>query len=89
MKKLYLVGIGVVFLFILIMALPQVAATCSWYKPFSTSTNPTVALFQAAGLGAILGGLCVLYWKASKEAAEWDKEEAGSEQTPSKPQGGA
>lgn len=61
---------GIIFLFILILALPQIAATCSWYAPFGTSTSPAMALFQAAGLGAIFGGLSVLYWKSLKEPVE-------------------
>jgi hypothetical protein len=67
MKKFYLIGMGVVFLFILILSLPQVGATCSWNAPLGTSTSPTLALFQSAGLGAILGGLSVFYWKSLKE----------------------
>jgi hypothetical protein len=67
MKKLYPVGMGIVFLFLLVLALPQIAATCSWITPLGSSTSPTLVLFQAAGLGAILGGLGVLYWKSLKE----------------------
>jgi hypothetical protein len=67
MKKLYLVGMGVILLIILILALPQIAATCSWYAPLGASTSATLVLFQATGLGAIFGGLSVLYWKSLKE----------------------
>jgi hypothetical protein len=85
MKKLYPIGLGVVFLFLLILALPQIAATCSWYTPLGSSTSPTLVLFQAAGLGAILGGLGVLYWKSLKEPM--DDEGSGPEvgSTDSKP----
>ena len=76
MKKLYLAGIVVVMLFILILSLPQIAATCSWYAPLSSSTSATLVLFQAAGLGAILGGLSMLYWKSLKEPVE---DESGPE----------
>lgn len=72
---MYLIGMAIIFLFILVLALPQIAATCSWYKPFSSSTSPTLALFQAAGLGAVLGGLSVLYWKSLKEPMEEDTED--------------
>ena len=58
---------GIILLLLLILALPQIAATCSWYTPLGSSTSPTLVLFQAAGLGAVLGGLSVLYWKALKE----------------------
>ena len=61
---------GVVLLIILILALPQIAATCSWYAPLGSSTSATLVLFQATGLGAILGGLSVLYWKSLKEPVE-------------------
>ena len=72
---MYLIGMGIIFLFILILALPQIAATCSWYPPFSTSTSPAMALFQAAGLGAIFGGLSVMYWKTLNAPVE---DEGGS-----------
>jgi hypothetical protein len=77
MKKLYLVGMGIMFLLILILALPQIAATCSWYAPLGASSSPTLVLFQAAGLGAVFGGLAMLYWKALKEPVIEDDEDEG------------
>lgn len=76
MKNLYLVGAIIVFLLILVLNLPQVGITCNWMLIRST-TNPSLVLFQACGLGAILGGLSVLYWKAlteEKETGTDDKE---------------
>jgi len=70
MKKLYLIGSVIVFLFILIMALPQIAATCTWYTPISGSANPAFVVFQAAGLGMVLGGFLVLFWKYPQETDE-------------------
>jgi hypothetical protein len=67
MNKLYLIGSAVVFLIILILVLPQIAATCVWYAPVGNTTLPAFVLMQAAGLGVILGGLLVLLWKSRKE----------------------
>lgn len=75
MKKLYLIGIIVVFLMILIMALPQIGAICSWYTPIGTTANPVLPLLQIAGLGMVLGGLVVLYWKTPIEEEEETEEE--------------
>lgn len=73
---------GVVFLFILVLALPQIAATCSWYAPLGSSSSPTLVLFQAAGLGAIFGGLGVLYWKTKNESADEEGEGGGGSDNP-------
>lgn len=77
MKKLYLIGSVIVFLLILILSLPQVGAVCTWYSPISSSTLPMIPLFQAAGLGAVLGGFLVLYWKARKADTEEDDDDNG------------
>lgn len=63
MKTFYLVGAIIVFLMLLILSLPQIGSTCVWYL-IGTNSNPTFVLFQAAGLGGIIGGLLVLFWKA-------------------------
>jgi hypothetical protein len=78
MKKLYIIGSAIVFLFILILSLPQIGATCTWYAPLGNNTLPTLVLFQAAGLGAVLGGLLVLLWKSRKEG-DSGGEEGGDE----------
>lgn len=70
MKKLYLVGIIIVFLLILIMSLPQIGAICSWYTPIGATANPVVPLLQSAALGMVLGGFAVLYWKTPDEEEE-------------------
>jgi hypothetical protein len=77
MKKLYLIGAVVVFLLILILSLPQIGATCIWYPPVGTTALAAFVLLQAAGLGIILGGLLVLYWKFPKEEQEDEDVEIG------------
>ncbi|MBI5421741.1 hypothetical protein HZA44_01255 [Candidatus Peregrinibacteria bacterium] len=72
MKKMYLAGMAIIFLLILILSLPQLAATCSWISPLDTSAGAAFVLMQAAGLGAIFGGLAVLYWKAMMAPVEDD-----------------
>lgn len=67
MKKLYIIISALVFLFILILSLPQIGAVCTWYPPLSSNSLPTLVLFQAAGLGMILGGALVFLWKSRKE----------------------
>lgn len=67
MRKLYLIGVIIIFLFILILSLPQIAATCVWYPPVGGTTNASFVLFQASGLGIVLGGLIVLFWKTPSE----------------------
>jgi len=79
MRTLYLLGAIVVFLLILILTLPQFGATCTWYL-IGTTTSPPLVLGQAAGLGAVMGGLLVLHWKtpkASEEDEEDDEENPG------------
>jgi len=76
MKKLYLIGSVIVFLFILIMALPQIAATCVWYTPIGGTANPAFVVFQASGLGMVLGGFLTLFWKYKDEGAAGNDEES-------------
>ncbi len=68
MRKFYLASAGVVFLLILIISFAQVGATCTWY--LISSTSPAfLVLLQTAGLGAIMGGLLILWWKMPKQGA--------------------
>ncbi|MBU1017399.1 hypothetical protein KKA33_00020 [Patescibacteria group bacterium] len=76
MRTLYLLGAIVVFLMILVLTLPQFGATCVWYLISPNSSAPLV-LFQAAGLGAVMGGLLVLFWKTPKPGSD-DGEEDGA-----------
>lgn len=73
MRKLYIVGAGITFLLILVISFAQVGATCSWYliKP---TTPAFLVLLQVAGLGAVLGGLLVVWWKQPKEGADENEE---------------
>lgn len=69
MKKFYLIGALVVFLMILVISFAQVGATCTWY--LINSTSPAfVVLLQTAGLGAVMGGLLVLFWKVPPVAVD-------------------
>ena len=74
-----MIGSIIVFLLVLILALPQIGSICSWYPPISTTANPAFAIFQGAGLGAVLGGLLVLYWKAPRKPSEGGMEDGGEE----------
>jgi hypothetical protein len=75
MKKLYIIGASIVFLLILVLSLPQIAAKCIWYDPVPHTLLPTIVLFQAAGLGGVLGGLLVLLWKSRNEGEAGDGDE--------------
>ncbi|MCK5607790.1 hypothetical protein KAR91_38260 [Candidatus Pacearchaeota archaeon] len=77
MKKIYLIGAIIVFLLILVLAMPQIGSTCVWYL-INPNSNPTLVLFQTAGLGAIMGGFLVLFWKAGKEEASDDDDDDDS-----------
>lgn len=79
MQKLYIIGSAVVFLFILIISLPQIGASCTWYAPLGNTTLPTLVLFQTAGLGMVLGGLLVMLWKSRKEGDSGGSDEGGEE----------
>lgn len=72
MRKLFLIGAIICFLFILILSLPQIGATCTWYPPLGTTTNALVALLQASGLGMVMGGLLVMFWKTPVKTEEDD-----------------
>lgn len=76
MRTFYLVSAIVVTVFVLILSFAQVGATCTWYL-FSAQASPFLVLLQMAGLGAIIGGLLVFWWKTPKpgsESAESDEE---------------
>ena len=79
MKKFYLISAIVVFILVMILALPQIGGACQFYKPLNSNTGCATALFQSAGLGAIMGGLLILFWKAPSEKN--DDEEDGTEET--------
>jgi len=74
MRLFYLISAIVVFLMILIVSLPQVGATCVWYL-INPNTPAFLVLFQVAGLGAVVGGLLILFWKAPKKSDEDDLDE--------------
>ncbi|MBN2096477.1 hypothetical protein JW752_03720 [Candidatus Peregrinibacteria bacterium] len=75
MRTLYLLGAIIVFLMILVLTLPQFGATCVWYL-INANSSPPLVLFQAAGLGAIMGGLLVLFWKTPRSGSDEEDSDA-------------
>ncbi len=73
MRKFYLVSSIVVGILILIMAFAQLGSTCSLY--LLSSGSVTLVFLQVAGIGAVFGGLAVLYWKMPLPEVE-DEEDA-------------
>lgn len=68
MKKFYLISAIVVTVFILILSFAQVGASCSW---LIIGAQPAfLVLLQLAALGAVVGGLMVLWWKQPKSGAD-------------------
>ena len=79
MRKFYLVGAIIVTVLILIIAAAQFGATCVWYF-IPTNANPVFVLIQVAALGAVVGGLLVLWWKQPKEKTGNEEDEDGDEE---------
>ena len=76
MKKLLIAAAALVFVLILIIALPQLGGSCVFYGTLSKTQSCTFALMQTAGLGGVLGGVLVMIWKVTKDKqAEKEKEE--------------
>jgi len=69
MRLFYLISAIVVFLLILVISLPQVGATCVWYL-INPNTPAFLVLLQVAGLGAVMGGLLLAFWKTPKKSEE-------------------
>ena len=66
MRLFYLVSAVVIAVLILVISFAQLGATCTWYI-FSTSAPAFLILLQMSALGAVVGGLLVLFWKAPHE----------------------
>lgn len=66
MRQFYLVSSIVVGVLILIMAFAQLGASCTWYL-FPSNAPAFLILLQTAALGAVVGGLLVLWWKSNKD----------------------
>lgn len=66
MRQFYLVSAIVVGVLILIIAFAQLGASCTWYL-FASSAPVFLVLLQVAALGAVTGGLLVLFWKTPPE----------------------
>lgn len=74
MKLFYLIGAIIIFVLILIISFAQIASTCTWSL---VSGSPVLILLQMSGLGAVVGGLLVMFWKApDKSDLDEDVEES-------------
>jgi len=78
MRKFYFFSAIIVGIMILIISAAQFGATCVWYL-IPTNSNPVFVLIQVAGLGAIVGGLLMMWWKLPKEGSESEDDEDGGE----------
>ena len=78
MRKFYLIGAILVFLLILVLSFSQVGASCSWYL-ISPTSPAFLVLLQTSGLGAVMGGLLILFWKAPVKASRESDDESPSE----------
>jgi len=69
MRKFYLVSAIIVTILVLVISAAQFGATCVWYL-IPTNSNPVFVLIQVAGLGAVVGGLLVIWWKLPRPGSE-------------------
>ncbi|MFH1012771.1 MAG: hypothetical protein V1760_03425, partial [Candidatus Peregrinibacteria bacterium] len=66
MRKFYLVSAIIIGVLILVSAFAQLGASCTWYL-FPSSSPAFLVILQMSALGAVMGGLLVLFWKTSEE----------------------
>jgi protein-S-isoprenylcysteine O-methyltransferase Ste14 len=66
MRLFYLISAIVIAVLILVISFAQIASTCTW-SLIGANASPVFVLLQVAGLGAVMGGLLVLFWKAPKD----------------------
>jgi len=66
MRRFYLISAIVVTVLVLVISFAQIASTCTW-SLISTTASPVLVLLQVAALGAVIGGLLVLFWKTPKD----------------------
>ncbi len=66
MKKFYLVGAIVIGVLILIAAFAQLGASCTWFL-FPSNMPAFLVILQMSALGAVMGGLLILFWKTPEE----------------------
>ena len=80
MRLFYLIAAIVVAILVLIISFAQVGATCVWYL-INTNSPAFLVLLQVAGLGAVMGGLLVMFWKTpqKEEDDEIDEDEVTGE----------
>ena len=75
MRRIYLISAIVVTVLILVIAFAQFGGTCTLYL---VPSSPVFLIFlQMSSLGAVVGGLLVLFWKAPQEDVEHDPESVG------------
>lgn len=74
MRKFYLISAILVFLLVLIISFAQVGATCTWYL-INSNSPAFLVLLQTAGLGAVMGGLMILWWKFPKAGGEGEDDD--------------
>jgi hypothetical protein len=80
MRKFYLVSAVIVAILILVISAAQFGATCVWYL-IGTNTPPFLVLLQVALLGAVMGGLLILWWKQPKPGSENEEDEGGEDES--------
>ncbi len=78
MRLFYLISAIVVTVLVLVISFAQIASTCTW-SLIGANASPVMVLLQVAGLGAIIGGLLVLFWKAPKDDGEVSSSEVKGE----------
>jgi hypothetical protein len=71
MRKFYLIGAIIITVLILILSFAQIQTMCMWAL-VSANTNTVFFLLQMSLLGAIVGGMLVLWWKTPKPGAPAD-----------------
>jgi len=78
MRIFFLISAIIVGIIILISSFAQLGATCTWYL-FNATTPAFIVLLQMSTLGAIMGGLLVLFWKTQPPNEDDDEVNVRSE----------
>lgn len=75
MRRIYLISAIVVGVLLLVISFAQFGGTCTL---FLVPSSPVFLVFlQVAALGAVMGGLLILFWKTPQEEAEHDPTSEG------------
>ena len=78
MRKFYFFSAIIVAVLILVLSFAQVGASCTWYL-IKSQTPAFMVLLQTALLGAVMGGLLILWWKSPKPGTPNEDIENGEE----------